>query len=214
MIQHRLLVFPYWSKFLSHVLQPVFSPTSLGTILSLNNGPIKISLSPNKWQYFKYDVALPTNGKLLRIYGEPGPDKILVCASAKTSYPTQKGFADKEEIEDELNGIKAIPLDPFAINSKGQVEYQPIAKPTGKSESVGIKVDKDVWKYFGGSCYISAKNLTTTDLLFSIEVNGTFRLILSIRNYRDRYLRSRDQTQICVIFQNSEQNSCRQNKQL
>eukprot|EP01022_Parablepharisma_sp_SALTPOND_P023660 TRINITY_DN505_c0_g1_i3.p1 TRINITY_DN505_c0_g1~~TRINITY_DN505_c0_g1_i3.p1 ORF type:complete len:299 (-),score=19.41 TRINITY_DN505_c0_g1_i3:301-1197(-) len=135
-----------------------------------------MSLPPSKWQYFKYDVVLPTNGKLLHIYAEPGPDKLLVCASAKTPYPTQEGFADKEEVEQEFNGIKAVPLDPFVINSKGQVGYRPTTKDTEKSESVGIIIDKDTWKHFGGTCHVSVKNLTNADLSFSIKAHGTFAL--------------------------------------
>eukprot|EP01022_Parablepharisma_sp_SALTPOND_P008401 TRINITY_DN135883_c0_g1_i1.p3 TRINITY_DN135883_c0_g1~~TRINITY_DN135883_c0_g1_i1.p3 ORF type:complete len:192 (-),score=5.35 TRINITY_DN135883_c0_g1_i1:676-1251(-) len=169
----------YQSKLTSHVFSAIFSPAQLGTILALNSEIMKMTLGPNKYQHFQYKLTLPTAGKHLYIYGEPGPGQMVLRVPAEMHYPNLKSFLGKNE---EVNGIRAIPLDPFIINSRGQLEYNQSVdsiKNTDSRGAVGIKVDGDVWRFFGDTCDITVKNINSTNLTFSLLVRGIFLLLLT-----------------------------------
>ncbi len=146
----------------------------------LNPGPIKSVLPPGKWQYFMHKVALPSEGKFLHIYGEPGPDKLLICASSETAFPDERSGDTTADRLRNRQIIADVPteLNPFLIDSRSKLTFRcelaDILAESGTPDknSVGLKVEGDYWRYMGDICYIAAKNVSQEEITFTISAQG------------------------------------------
>lgn len=144
----------------------------------MTNEKINLILKPYTYQQIEYKTGIHTCEKLIYIYGEPGPDKLLLKASVPIKYPWMTENPEK------VYGLSPIHFDPFTINSKGQIEFEIMPKLNksfmNSTESTGIFMDGDDWKFFGQKCDIIAKNLIINDLSISIEIKRIFIILKMI----------------------------------
>ena len=113
------------------------------------------------------------------VYGEPGHDKLLLCASPYVIYPdaenctwstdTGRGSSWEDPVID---------LDPFVLDAKnhlvhrGNVEDILAGKKTPSESSVALKMEGENWKYSGEMCYIAAKNIRKAPIAITISAQG------------------------------------------
>ena len=123
---------------------------------------------------------MATHRKFVYVYGEPGRDKLLLCASPHLIYPDAENCTWTTDMAHNYdNDDPSISLDPFVLDAKSQIVYHGkaddilAAKKIVNDGAVALKMEGDYWKFSGEMCYIAAKNIGKAPISLTISAKGT-----------------------------------------